>query len=556
MKIDGYKIISEINRGPISSVYRGEQISLERPVLIKRLNPELQNDDDLVARFRREALICARLKHPNIVNIFNVSTEANQLYLVIEFLEGMNLEAFIRKYHPLPFPVIQFICEEILKGLDYAHGKGIVHRDIKPGNIMISDDGEVKITDFGLATAKSMSKLTAQGGILGTPAYMSPEQLRGSTPDVRSDIFSLGATLYEVVDSHSPFLGENVADSMQRIIYHHPPAADAQRPDIPDWFANLLNVMLAKTPDARPASAAAVLNDFPALSGLSNRHLAAFIKDPGISLPAPSAEKITPAKVTTSRKGFWATGILLILIALAIFSWQSKLPSHATNEMATSDTISIAQQTMPMDTSSKITNEREIDSLQENSSLPIKPPANSETQSTRQRPEPEAITAKNDSPKTSLIQAPDTLAASRSSGGVFIICNPWAEVFIDDRRTDTTPMSAPLSLHPGRYQLKLSHPNYESYQANITISPGNIDTLRVRLLRPNGQLDLRVTPWARVYIDNAYRETTPLSAPLSLAAGKYHLKLTNPNFVTRTDSIEIFPRQTLQLNISLTPITD
>ncbi len=556
MKIDGYKIISEINRGPISSVYRGEQIALERPVLIKMLNPELQNEDDLVARFRREALICARLKHPNIVNIFNVSTETDQLYLIIEFLEGMNLEAFIRKFHPLPFPVIQFIAEEILKGLDYAHGKGIIHRDIKPGNIMISEDGEVKITDFGLATAKSMSKLTAQGGILGTPAYMSPEQLRGSTPDVRSDIFSLGATLYEVVDNHSPFLGETVADSMQRIIYHQPPAADALRADIPAWFANLLNAMLAKAPEARPASAAAVLNEFPTQSGLSNRHLAAFLKDPGTSLPIPSTEKATPGNANTSRKRIWFAGILLVLMALATVYWQSNPLSNPKNEIAVTDTLSIAQQTTLSDTTNKVANESDIDSQQTNSSAPVKPPATTDTQLTRQRPEPEAVTAKNDSPKTSLIQTADTLTTAASSAGVFIICNPWAEVYIDDRRTDTTPMAAPLLLKPGRYQLKLSHPNYESYQTSITISPGNIDTLRVRLLRPNGKLDLRVTPWARVYIDNDYRETTPLSEPLSLAAGKYHLKLTNPNFVTWTDSIEIFPRQTLQLNISLTSGND
>ncbi|MCB0274089.1 MAG: serine/threonine protein kinase, partial [Calditrichaeota bacterium] len=192
MKINGYTIIDELSQGPISTVFLGRQDALNRQVFIKRLNTQWLGENDLRERFRREALICARLNHPNIVQVIDVGTEPDNLYIISEYVNGVNLGAFLKAQPDLPIAMVLWLSREIIQGLAYAHEHGILHRDIKPENIMLSRDGGVKISDFGLARAEDLPSLTFQGEVVGTPAYMSPEQARLGTVDQRSDLFSLG----------------------------------------------------------------------------------------------------------------------------------------------------------------------------------------------------------------------------------------------------------------------------------------------------------------------------------------------------------------------------
>ncbi len=168
MKIEGYELLDELNRGPITTVFRGRQVALDRPVLIKVLNAQWQKDAELAERFRREALTCAKLKHPNIISIFDISTDSNNLFMIIEFVDGDPLDQFIQKHSPLPFHIIESITGGIFAGLQYAHAAGVVHRDIKPGNILISKEGRARIVDFGLAKQSDFPTLTAQHGTVGT----------------------------------------------------------------------------------------------------------------------------------------------------------------------------------------------------------------------------------------------------------------------------------------------------------------------------------------------------------------------------------------------------
>ncbi|MCB0301995.1 MAG: serine/threonine protein kinase, partial [Calditrichaeota bacterium] len=263
MKIDikGYDIIREISRGPISTAYLGKQLSLNRPVLIKRLNNQWMNETDLMERFRREALICARLKHRNVVDIIDVETHPDNLYLVIEFIDGMDLARFIKEFSPMPFSVILYISREVLNGLAYAHRQGVIHRDIKPSNIMIGRDGIVKIADFGLARTADLPTISAHGEVVGTPAYMSPEQARISNLDERTDIFSLGITFYELAGQPSPFKGQSIVESIQKLLKDVPPPLHELNPEIPEWYSLLISKMLAKKTDDRPASAEAILEN-------------------------------------------------------------------------------------------------------------------------------------------------------------------------------------------------------------------------------------------------------------------------------------------------------
>jgi len=260
LKIKGYTIQSEISRGPITSAFLANQNNLDRQVLLKILNIQWRKDKDLVERFRREAKISARLKHQNIVTIFDFGISDNAFYIAMEFIEGLELSSFLKKNTPLPYPLIGYVLRETLQGLAYAHQKEVLHRDIKPGNIMVGDNGNIKITDFGLATIAELPRLTNQDDIVGTPAYMSPEQAKGSKLDFRSDLFSLGVTLYEMITGKSPFLNRNLATTINDILTKNPPSPDKFRKNIPEWLTNLTMNLLEKDPQKRPDSVQKILH--------------------------------------------------------------------------------------------------------------------------------------------------------------------------------------------------------------------------------------------------------------------------------------------------------
>ncbi len=246
MKLEGYRIVREINRGPITTVYLAVQKNLDRPVFLKILNTHLKDQPDLTERFKREAKICARLKHPNIVQIFDFGEVNGSFFISMEYLEGKSLAKIIADYNPLPLEIIFYITREIAKGLAYAHQFGVVHRDIKPANIMVENDGSVKITDFGLATHANFPTVTMQFSAVGTPAYMAPEQALGEEVTFKSDLFGLGATIYEMCVGQSPFNGQNVAESVSKVLNFTPPALHKKREDIPQWFSDLVAKLLSK----------------------------------------------------------------------------------------------------------------------------------------------------------------------------------------------------------------------------------------------------------------------------------------------------------------------
>lgn len=577
MKIEGYEIIKEISRGPITTVFLGRQLALERQVLIKLLNAQWQREADLIERFRREAIICARLKHPNIVSIYDVGTHSDHLYLVIEYIEGEDLGQFVKRHHPLPVELVLFISRELIAGLAYAHSRGIIHRDIKPANVMVSREGAVKITDFGLARSEDLPSITAQGGTVGTPAYMSPEQSRGEKLDQRSDIFSLGVTLYELASGELPFRGENFADSIQKVLKNNPPALSQVRPDIPNWFSGLVEGMLQKDPRKRPASTKEVLNH-PGFHNLpANRErLAAFINDPaGFRPREKSAEK--PVRGFFLHPSLRLPTVILgaLLLALVILfsrhggqeppldnpplensaapaQFSDSLNSSASsfsppqpdaagqraftagNSAAKNRSDDIPAQTL----SARASGSGDQQSLPETSS-PVEDLSPQEAPS----PDRERLRAAQESPVET--------AASTVPGGLFIVCAPWAEVFIDGQKKDTTPLRQPLQLPPGAYTLELKNPGFETYRRQVAVKPGKTDSLVVNLRPRDGYLVLRVIPWAEVYIDGKYYETTPLKHPISLPAGKYELKLINPNFSARVDSVVIIAGETVSRQVTL-----
>jgi serine/threonine-protein kinase len=204
-----YKILEKIGGGGMALVYKARCTLLDRIVAIKILQPQFANDDDFVKRFRREAQAAASLSHPNIVNIYDVGKEGDTDYIVLEYVDGKTLKEYIEEKGPLSTEETVRIGIQICDALEHAHKNKIIHRDIKPHNILITKDGRVKVTDFGIARAVSASTLTQTGSVLGSVHYFSPEQARGGIIGERSDLYSLGVVLYEMVTANVPFKGES-----------------------------------------------------------------------------------------------------------------------------------------------------------------------------------------------------------------------------------------------------------------------------------------------------------------------------------------------------------
>src|SRR5262245_35634020 len=263
-KLGRYAIQSELGRGAMGVVYKATDTALERTVAVKTVNMALEREgaDKYEARFYQEARAAGSLNHPNIVTVYDVGKEGNVVYMAMEFIEGDELRSLLAAGRPLPVSQAVSVAAQVAEGLAYAHEHGVVHRDIKPANIMVLRDGPVKITDFGIARMRaSNDELTQSGMMLGSPKYMSPEQVIGKRADHRSDIFSLGVILYEMLTGAAPFSGENVTALMYQIVNFAPPVPSAVNPAVPELLNFIAAKMLAKPLEERYQTAQELAND-------------------------------------------------------------------------------------------------------------------------------------------------------------------------------------------------------------------------------------------------------------------------------------------------------
>ncbi len=239
-----YEIISELGQGAMGVVYKATDPLIDRLVAIKTINLGLALDEkeEYEGRFYQEAKAAGRLSHPNIVTIFDLGKSDEVAYIAMEFLQGKELRDILDDGEKMPVERVLDVATQVALGLAYAHEHGVVHRDVKPSNIMVASDGHVKITDFGIARMESSSVRTQTGMVLGSPKYMSPEQVLGKLIDQRSDIFSLGVVLYEMLTGKPPFAGENVNAIMYQTLNNIPNSPGSLNPNVPD----MLNFIVAK----------------------------------------------------------------------------------------------------------------------------------------------------------------------------------------------------------------------------------------------------------------------------------------------------------------------
>ena len=338
-----YKIVRKLGAGGMANVYLAEDQELGRRVAIKILNERHANDDQFVERFRREAKNAAGLSHPNIVSIFDRGEAEGTYYIAMEYLDGRSLKEMITKRGPAPINVAVDYARQILAALRVAHRQGLVHRDIKPHNVLVDGEGRVKVTDFGIARA-GPSQMTEEGSIIGTAQYLSPEQAQGAPVTPASDLYSLGIVLYELLTGTAPFAGETPVELAMKHLSKVPDPPSRLRPDVPRDLDFVVMRALAKNPDERYQTADEMDADLArvargvsvspeteeaATAIIARPITAATIAAPPVVPPPAPAVYYDYDEPPERRRPFWPWLLALALLAVAgLAGWLAYVQIH------------------------------------------------------------------------------------------------------------------------------------------------------------------------------------------------------------------------------------
>jgi eukaryotic-like serine/threonine-protein kinase len=304
--VDHYEILHLLGHGGMNRVYLARDVSTQQEVVLKFPNEDLIGNIAVFERYKREAEIGNRLHHPHVQQLLNCDEKHSDEYLVVEYIKGQTLRAVLEEYAANPMPVAEAIriTLQICDALEYCHAHGIVHRDIKPENIMVQENGDIKIIDFGIALLEGARRVTWRGlsGTMGTPDYMSPEQIKGERGTVSSDIYAVGVMLYEMLCGHTPFEGENIFAVMNQHVSQDPPSILLTNPKLSPELATVVMRTIRRDPDKRYKSVSDVLHDLRNLEEVK---------------PVPY-EPETPRLNQSGRTALMATLIIIAIFLLII----------------------------------------------------------------------------------------------------------------------------------------------------------------------------------------------------------------------------------------------
>jgi len=428
-RIGSCRIVGEIGSGGMAIIYKAIQEPLGREVAIKALKPSIALDSQFAARFEREARFMASLQHENILHVYDFVNDGNALYIVMEYVQGIDLYDLLQAGPRLPVEIAAIIALQVARALDYAHFRGIIHRDIKPANIIISHQGEVKLMDFGIARDHALADLTETGTGVGTPSYMSPEQILGDKLDFRSDVFSLGIVLYQMLTGHKPFVEDETRTVMQKIRLDRYVSAHKLAPDVPSSLERILGRCLEKLPANRYPSTQALVEDL--MEFLAARvhinhaaQLVLYLRDSGVISAAQADDVLTASATRSPRTGFRDRGLLRG--AVTVFS------------LLLAGVVLVGG--VIQASAGRFTLNEDHEAYERGS-----------------------------------------MALGRA-GYLRVVAEPWADVFVDGELAVTTPSAARIPLPPGTHYLKFVNPFYQEHALTVQIRTGETNAVHVVLV--------------------------------------------------------------------------
>ena len=481
-KIGRYVVIETLARGGMGVVYKAKDPLIDRVVAIKTLGLGLSpiEAETFRSRFAREAQSAGRLNHPNIVTIHDMGESGDGgAYIAMEFLEGRTLRDILDSGVVLSPAAIADIVVQVADGLAFAHRNDVIHCDIKPANIMVLENGTVKIMDFGIARLPTGSR-TFAGNVLGSPRYISPEQIVGRPVDARSDIFALGAVLYEVLTGVPPFAGTAIDEILYQVINEKPIAPSLRNKSLPASFDPIVERAMAKHPDDRYQRAEEVAVAVRALDFGPQRMTALFplkpalltkptapgastvqIEPPVVEQPLdyvaePEAEDATPVPAKPGRRKAIAAAAVLALVAAA--AWALWSPGGVDGERRTEVSAAApAPAELPPKPAPIATVPDTI------------PPLNLRNASPGRDPGP--AVESNTVPSPSMASAPVAAgeAATPSVGRVGLAISPWGEVYVDGRMRGVTPPMTEIKLPPGTYTVEIRNTTFAPHRQTIEV---------------------------------------------------------------------------------------
>jgi eukaryotic-like serine/threonine-protein kinase len=428
-RIGNCRVLGEIGSGGMAVVYRAVQEPLGRTVAIKALKPSIAVDSGFAKRFEREAHFMASLQHENILHVHDFVKERGTMYIVMEYVQGIDLYDLLEITPRLPVDVAAIIALQVARALDYAHFRGIIHRDIKPANVMISHQGEVKLMDFGIARDEKLSDLTETGTGLGTPSYMSPEQILGDKLDFRSDLFSVGIVLYQMVTGRKPFIEDDSRTVMQKIRLDRYTSPRKLVSGVPRPLERIMGRLMEKMPANRYPTTQALIDDLQDFLSSRvpinhNARLVMYLREVGTITDAQADEILSASAPNRVRRDKGDRG-------LVSHSWMLSTALFI-GIVAAGGTI--------------------------------------QAMAGRLGGDPAEFAAESGAPVIPL-----------HAGYTRFVVDPWAEVWIDGQRVLVTPSAENVALPPGRHYLRLYNPYFRSIEREVWVTSDETELIDVTL---------------------------------------------------------------------------
>lgn len=537
--ISKYQVFSELQYGPITRVYKAIQPELQRLVLVKQLNPERITDEELVERFKQEGLILAKINSPQVITIFDFGFEDDVPFLVTEFIEGNTLAELIQQSGTLPWDISLFILQQIAQGLKAIHQQNIIHQDIKPENIFISNEGEVKLGDLGF----SITLDQVDQHIQGTPAYLAPEAVEGLPVDFRSDLYSLGLVGYEMLTGENPFAAEEMPTVFSRIINLKLMSVRAVAPDVPEKFSLLIVKLTARNPDDRCSSAQQLSQELEYLKSsigakVDKSSLISFMQHPDQyqvsrviedKLPEPVIHKSKRSIIAVYAVAVSVIGILIILLGKLIDNGFSLLPQK-TDTTRTVIEQNISQydtlNSVPFAFKENSQNTPGKDSIEQSDSSIIKKEVDNDT-----------------------TKIPNEAKARLDT--IIITSDPRAWVFQEGDSLGITALSMILDSKTEPLELELRAPGFPMIKKTVTISHRAAQNIHINLWKEVGYLDIDIIPWGEIWIDGDSIDVHPIQHPIVLSPGNHRLMVRHPSLKSITEPFYIAVGETLKKTIQL-----